>query len=290
MTPNQRRIGLFFLCGVLIAVVLLSASLSNLQLHPGLPIPGGRNAGPNFSGFTKDTPTYSPELSLVRGLLALLFLGLMIYLPIRLLALINFKRALQWLIVISVLLILINVLAQIKPTSTSRFSGEAPQATIPPTGNISVTALGEPPQTFIWIVLGILAIGTGILLFRIFKTSKTPALHTDQLSQEAEVAMHAIRLGEDLREVIIRCYLQMTHVIQTERKVERNIDMTVREFENWLNLKGFPPKPVNQLTRLFERARYDQRALTQEDENTALESLQAIVLFCQNEKDAVIRA
>ncbi len=285
MTPNPRRIGLLFLGGVLIALVFLSASISNLQLHPGVPLPGGNNATVYNSAFTKEVSAYSPELSLIRGLLAILFLGLMLYVPVRLLALIDLKKILQWLSVILLLLILINVFAHVRPGAAYRYSGEAPEATLPPAGNSAATPLGEPPPIFIWLVIGALGLGTSILLFRILKMHQEPISDTDQLSHEAELAIDAIKLGEDLRGVIIRCYLQMTRVIQMERRLERNADMTVREFEDWLSSKGFPLEPVHRLTRLFERARYDQHPFVKDDEDTALDSLHQIILFCQSKKE-----
>jgi hypothetical protein len=145
--------------------------------------------------------------------------------------------------------------------------------------------LGEPPQALVWLVTIGFVFGAGLLIIKLLK----PWLYTtrieEQVLQEAESAVNAIKAGENLRNVILRCYLQMTHILQEERRIERTYNMTVREFENWLKLEGFPSTPVQQLTRLFEKVRYDKQQTTDSDEKIATESLNEIIQFCRGEKD-----
>ena len=41
MTQHKKQISLLLLAGALVSLILLAASLSNLQLHSGSPFPGG---------------------------------------------------------------------------------------------------------------------------------------------------------------------------------------------------------------------------------------------------------
>jgi hypothetical protein len=134
-------------------------------------------------------------------------------------------------------------------------------------------------------VLIIFVFGAALLVIRIIKQRHSVSKIESQLSQEAESAITAIRVGENLRNVIARCYLQMNQAVQKERKIERSSNMTVREFEDWLELKGFPAIPIHTLSHLFEKTRYSQESMNKEDEVTALESLNEIIQFCQSRRD-----
>jgi hypothetical protein len=79
--------------------------------------------------------------------------------------------------------------------------------------------------------------------------------------------------------------MQMVRALQEEQRVERRYNMTVREFETWLEHEGFPIIPVHQLTRLFEKARYGTQRTMKEDEKAAVESLNEIIQFCRSERN-----
>jgi hypothetical protein len=97
--------------------------------------------------------------------------------------------------------------------------------------------------------------------------------------------MESLRAGRDFKNAIIHCYLEMTKALQEERGIERNHDMTAREFQDWLELKGWPRAPVEKLTDLFEKVRYGQQHLGENDEKIALASLNEIVQFVERTKD-----
>ena len=103
--------------------------------------------------------------------------------------------------------------------------------------------------------------------------------------QEAENAVNALKAGENFKNVIIHCYLQMTRALQEEQGIERSNNMTVREFENWLDIKGVPRVPVRQLTYLFEKVRYGKQQMSENDEKMGIESLNEIIKYCRREKD-----
>lgn len=285
MTQNKKLIGLLFLLGALAALVLLSTSLSNLQLRAGGPIPGGGSSESNAPSFTQLTSSAVDASFLLQGILALFFLIVVIYVSSRLVMLVDIKKIFQWLFILAGLLILIILFSRITPSQPSSIPSDISGITTPPSFDYPISPLGEPPQGLIWAVAIGFAFGMGLLIIRMFKLWPHPKQIKDQLSKEAETAVHAIKIGEDLRSVIIRCYLQMAQTLQEEQGIERSHNMTVREFEDWLGQKEFPPKPVRQLTDLFEKARYDSQPMSKVDETAAVESLNEFVRFCRNGKD-----
>ena len=98
--------------------------------------------------------------------------------------------------------------------------------------------------------------------------------------------MHALQRGLDLKNVIVDCYRQMSWALQREQGIELNETMTAREFEELLNVRGFPNAPVHQLTQLFEVARYGVRQLNASDERDAFDCLNAIVRHSREERQS----
>ena len=90
-----------------------------------------------------------------------------------------------------------------------------------------------------------------------------------------------MRSGVNLRNVILRCYVEMGRTVDEWRGVQRTQDMTPREFETSLTAIGLPQKPVSDLTRLFETVRYGTNEPSKEEEETAESSLTAIIQACQ---------
>ena len=102
-----------------------------------------------------------------------------------------------------------------------------------------------------------------------------------ELSQDAEEALNDLRSGADLRNVILRCYVEMGYTVSEWRGIQRTQDMTPHEFEATLTAMGLPPEPVANLTHLFETVRYGTTKPGKEEEKTAESSLTAIIQACQ---------
>ena len=64
--------------------------------------------------------------------------------------------------------------------------------------------------------------------------------------------------------------------------------MTTGEFEELLEEAGVPHDPIHELTRLFEAARYGNWQSNPVDEQKAINSLEAIMLYCQSVKDETL--
>jgi hypothetical protein len=103
-----------------------------------------------------------------------------------------------------------------------------------------------------------------------------------ELANQAQAAIEEIRLGNDLRGSILRCYIEMIRIVGDSRGIRRASTMTAREFEEALIRAKLPADPVDRLTRLFERARYGVGDSTSQEESDAIASLQAIADACRS--------
>lgn len=131
--------------------------------------------------------------------------------------------------------------------------------------------------TFLLLLLG----GTALVIWFFWPREPIVVFPMRELSQDAEDALSDLRSGVNLRNVILRCYVEMGRTVDDWRGVQRTEDMTPREFESSLTELGLPPKPVADLTRLFETVRYGTNDPSKEEEETAESSLTAIIQACQ---------
>ena len=153
-----------------------------------------------------------------------------------------------------------------------------PVIRVPPVNKTQIQ--GPDINLLIGIGLGIISLVIAFLvIYWLAGKKKGPAI--DPLEIEAKLAIQAIRTGADLKSVIIRCYKQMSLALQEKQGLDFEEDMTAREFERQLEEKGIPNSPVVQLTRLFELARYSTQKATAQDEENAIESLNAIIQYAQ---------
>jgi hypothetical protein len=206
----------------------------------------------------------------------------------RLIEFVHLKRFLRWLfrfvLALTLLFILFVILSYLNlgPTGASEWLLEIVPSSLV---GISTSPLGQPPKALIWLVAIGFVLVAGLSIIKIFYRQLRPASIEDPLLQQAKNAMEALQAGKDFKNTIIRCYLQMTNVLREERGIERNHDMTAHEFQDWLELKGWPRVPVQQLTALFEKVRYGQQHLGENDEKIALDSLNDIIHFAERTKD-----
>jgi hypothetical protein len=107
----------------------------------------------------------------------------------------------------------------------------------------------------------------------------------DMVGLEAENALQSLRTGQDLKNVIVKCYRQMSLALEKEQGIERKDSMTTREFENLLETAGVPHDPIHQLTQLFEAVRYGHWQPNPIDERKAIHCLEAIILFSRETKN-----
>ncbi|MEN8241767.1 MAG: DUF4129 domain-containing protein [Chloroflexota bacterium] len=87
----------------------------------------------------------------------------------------------------------------------------------------------------------------------------------------------------DFEDVIIRCYAEMSQTVQDEQGIERTQAMTTSEFEQELVDWGFPARPVQQLTQLFEQVRYGRQQPLEKDRLVAAACLVEIIDYCREQ-------
>jgi hypothetical protein len=285
MKSNTKRIALLLLVGSLISLIFLSSSLSNLELHSGTRVLGSGNSDNPLLTVESLSSVQTYIFPVLQGIIALVLLVLLIYLIVRLIVFVNFKIILWSVLVITILLIIVFLLPRTSLGGQSTIlQSEFSELPTPPALTYPVTPLGEPPQILLWLMFTGIAFGLSLSAIKVIKQWLGKTQVEDKLLQEAENAVSALKTGTDLRNVILRCYMQMNRSLQEEQGVERNFTMTVREFERWLGFMGFPTVPVHQLTRLFEIARYGNGPMTDNDKETAFDSLNEIIQFCRTSR------
>lgn len=119
----------------------------------------------------------------------------------------------------------------------------------------------NPPA---WLVTAIsLAVAAGMALAAWWVVRRFPKRPTsnvgDEIVASAQAALRDLEAGADVRDAVTRCYVEMVRILQTERGIVRDPDMTAREFEQRLARAGPAAPHIRRLTRLFEAVRYSPR-------------------------------
>ena len=291
---NRNRIKTFLPIGVIAVLMLLSIGINGLQMQPGrsfyLGDPGPMTAGGSSLSGDSD--------SIIILIFRIILIAAAVSLPAALIMSIltpDGRRQLIAYLIMGTMLVLAYLLLQgsAKPRGDTEVAKQAvaqgtplPEATRLPTDVFNQSA----PD---WLVMAV-SIGIGLLVCGIiaaviyvaWRRSRPDKTAMQELAVEAQNAMRALQAGEELKDVVMRCYREMSRVMQKERGIQRQAAMTTREFEIALGEKGVPAEPVYQLTRLFEKVRYGHEPPAPQDEQLALTSLKAIVAACAATKPA----
>jgi len=144
----------------------------------------------------------------------------------------------------------------------------------------------QPPRWLLWAAIAtmaVLAVGGTAGIALLLSRRRRPSIR-EKLAEETEAAMEALKAGADLRDVVIRCYQQMTLIAQEEMGIHRQITVTAREFQVVLESSGLPAEPVRDLTRAFEQIRYGHTAPSPRTEQLAISSLERISQHCRGSR------
>jgi len=284
---HQKLLVVLSLGIAIVAILLLSVGLSGLGFLPGR----------SFS--LESNPPFETEQTLpLPGQDILLFIVRVAYflvlalLPILIIWLIVspearkalLKQLLRLLPIFIILYLVIGRLRGILSTAVEpTFQGPASPADGLAGSSPTDTFVSAPSQ---WLVL-VASLGVALLLTVLVAgiawsvwRRRRPRHPLERLAQEAQNALDALWAGGDLKNVVIRCYLEMNRVVSEQRGIRRDEAMTPREFENYLQEKGLPGEPVRQLTRLFEEVRYGTLIPGENEKRQAVASLTAIVEVC----------
>lgn len=264
------------------AMILTSTSLSELTFKSGQPLPGvGSNAPQPLS--ETSSPKNGPEpLQLANGILCLILLGMIAYVAIRVLLKIEYKTLLKYAAGILLIILIFSQIPETKPAASLEISG----GSLPPIyqTDTQITPLGTPPAILSWVLylagLAMIALVAFVLLK---DQNGTEVKFKAQVAQEVEGAIEAIRKGDEIRNVIIRCYSKMSQTISVEQGIARDDNMSAREFEAILVARGFPKDAIHRLTLLFEQARYNTGKSTPDEERESLDCLGTILSHCEKQ-------
>jgi hypothetical protein len=267
----------------MLITMLMAASLPELELQPGLPLP-------RFENDQVVVPVAEAEFvaisinKFVLVFLALILAGSMLYVFYRLLRGADWKLLISFIpsmLAIGLVALGIIFLIMLLPKSSNLVPMELslPAATPPATA-----PLGPVPPLLIWLVgIGLLVITLLLGVWIFFSSSKQPST-LDVVGLEAEKAWQALKTGLDLKDVVVKCYRQMSLALEEEQGIEREEFMTTREFEKLLEDAGVPQAPIHQLTQLFEAVRYGNWQPNSTDEQKAIHCLEAIIAYSREAK------
>jgi hypothetical protein len=287
---NQKRVrGLLSLGIAILAIVILSAGLSGVELLSGQSFSIESEWEGEADGFWP-LPSGQVVATLLR---AIIFITLLLLPVVVVYAIISpkfRKYVLRRLLSALVFAVLAYMVTQRLPElfnmeEEATFSGGQPLNDVPLTAP-SVQFVADPPA---WLVLAtslalallVSAILVGVVWFLQHRDQR-PMGSLEQLAHEAEEALELLRAGGDIKDTVMRCYAEMSRTLDRERGIVRLGSMTPREFEGRLAGMGLPGEPVRQLTRLFEQVRYGAKTADEREEEQALACLTAIVEACRS--------
>lgn len=281
MTRSEKRKALLLIVAILVTTVIVAASLRQLDFKPGLPIPELAGA-PGSAAPSEGVPVVRMHANeFVKILLGVTLGAAVLYVLGRALWSCKWRDIAAYLrqaIVLAVVAAGLPYLVMWLGRSKLRIAQELH---LPPPTPTRTAPLGAPPPVLLWVVGALLLLAALVLAWWIARPRR-PMTTLELIAEEAQRAWVALNSGGDLKAAIIHCYQQMSQLLAEAQGLTREEFMTTGEFETQLTRAGVPRVPVHQLTALFERVRYGCGQPTADDERTALQSLEAIIAFCQS--------
>ncbi len=271
--------------GVLILVLFLSSSLSNLQLGSGEDTGlmalfhktfVRRGSTPWNSGMD-DGGTRLPS-----WVLALFWVSLGVCL---IYAVISpaYRKAL--LVATITVLLFSYALMRIQENMGER---EQEPGSSPLAGEMGeAMALPPPPEPASWVTepspwVSIIA-GTGgsslLLLagYSLWRRYQPMGDPQQQIVQQATAAIQQLDAGQDIADTVSRCYITMVQTMERNQRIRRSEAMTPREFETHLRNAGLHSHHVHQLSQMFERVRFGDKPAGERERQYARDCLARIV-------------
>lgn len=274
---SNRRITLLLFAFSILGISALISLLPNLEMNLGsLLVLSGRETIRLPSG------AISPGASEFINFLFLVFrLLVFALLPISIIYFVvssdaRRKVLYQFIFVVANILVLMILLPRIRPQELPE-STPLPAAESTPSYSpeeFQVSDIQTPP----WFVLtagGLLLVLVGAAAWRIINRSQPPDL-PGQIAKQARRTLDDLDRGTLFQNAILQCYHEMTRLIKSSKKLDRQAHMTPREFTLELERHGLHNQHIARLTQLFERARYGAVEYSAEEEQEARSCLAAI--------------
>ncbi len=275
---RQQGFLLFYLCAAIGALMLLAASLPQLSFQPGRSfILSGDDAPDTGSGALA---AGMGDPGILRLLLAAIVLVVLVYFVLTLI----FSAKLRWqllqrivqvlVVVLLFFLIVSRLIGTPDPLPPAQPAADTPLPTPPPTGEPLPAFVPQPSP---WLVALVSLALAALLIAGIWYFWRRSRPVANPITVLAQAAIESIQAGGDVQSVVLRCYLEMSEILGEQRGIERGRATTPREFAQYLAASGVRDEHIQQLTRLFEHARYGAQPPSARDERTAVECLTAIV-------------
>lgn len=286
MTGRVKQQTLIWLGLVMIITAIIAASLPQLEFRPGMPLPRLENDQVVVAPVEAEPIEFISVNKFALVFFVILVAGSTLYVIYKLLRGADWKSLPAFLGPMLVIGLIVGGLVFLILWLSKSESSMVMELSLPTPEPLVTGPLGPVPPLLLWLVgLGLLA--TTILIgVWLFTSSRRQATIIDLVGLEAEKAWQKLKTGLDLKDVIIKCYRQMSLTLAEEQGLEREDFMTTREFENLLEAAGVPHAPIHQLTQLFEAVRYGNWQPNPVDEQKAIHCLEAIVLYSRAAKEA----
>jgi hypothetical protein len=290
ISQKKQLIGSLVIIGLL--MVLLAISLPDLQLQPGDDLYAYQDAEQESGTSETQEPDYTAWENFMRVFSAVVSILLVIYIVGSLFSKEGRKRLLGsvGLLILLALMMLVfsNVWSSGEPIEEVPVS-EVDEGELEETEEFLGTAVEFDPEPKSWLLTLVIVSGAVLLAVIVFflvnsfsDQGSQEILQFDELAEKAQSALEDIEADHiNFEDIIIRCYADMSHVLQTQTGIQRDQAMTTFEFEQELIKRGFPTQPVQQLTRLFEQVRYGHQETGEPEKQSAVESLGEIVEYCK---------
>ncbi len=289
MTQHKRLLALVFSGIAIIVTVILAAGLSGIRLQPGRPFPLAAFIQPG--GGAAELP-FLGQVFIV--LLRMLLLAVWILLPLAIIYLIISpsarRRALREFLALLPLFVLLYLLLRASYNTVRREEQQLMQMpdTAPQVSPLlsEPALLTSPPEWFVFaaslaVALLIIAPLVGIAWF-LWQRRRRRQAGLERLAEEAQAALAAIQSGADLRNAIVRCYVEMARIVREQRGIRRESARTATEFAEDLERAGLPGEDVQRLTKLFESVRYGAKLTGEAEEREAIAALASIAQACRS--------
>ncbi len=265
--------------------ILLSSALKGMEFQKGMPLPELETGSGEIllQGINQTGP-----VSINR--LALMILGILsgtgiLFIFIRLVKMIRWKESgkiLGYFLLLFLIFLGLLVLLSLIPHGKSRFPEMPAIAALEP----ARAPLGSIPPLILGISALILAAITGMILRNIL-TPQTESALPASLREEAARAVKDLENGEDLKNVITRCYENLCQYLLENQNIRREKSMTAGEFREAIAQTGAPEVSINRLTMLFEAVRYGPDTVSSDDENEAVLCLKELIRFFDSKETSL---
>ena len=277
------------LAAALTALILLSAGLSDLQLAPGRQFPLAW-----LLSFDRSTPLESSgqdPLWLVQ-IVRVIFTLAVVLLPFSLVYLIVSpaarKRVLRDIAVYGTLALMLYSFVRM---GAARQPAQQDVADAPTSLDLAGAAAPlfspSPPPWLIIAVSLVLALSlillVGSVVWLLWRRKAEQEDDLIPLAQEVQAALDQLQAGGDVRDAIMRCYIEMSRTVADTHSLRRQPAATPHEFESQLERAGLPGPQVRRLTRLFEDVRYGNVPPNDSQTQEAVACLAAIVDACRRQ-------